>query len=57
MDKTDLSLILSVLSLLVGIAGLLIAVGAGQFVAGTVTGVLVAATTWALLNQRSRSDP
>ncbi len=48
MDKTDLSLLLSALGLLVGVASLLVAVGAGQFVAGIVTGVLLAAATRAL---------
>ena len=57
MDKTDLSVIFSALGLLVGIAGLLIALRAGQFLAGIVTGLLVAAATWAVLNQRARGDP
>ena len=55
-DKTDLSLILSASGLLVGTAALLVTAGAGQFVAGLLTGLLLAVLAWLLLGDHARGD-
>ncbi len=57
MDKTDLSLIFSALGLLVSTLGVLITIGAGQFVIGLLSGLLLATLAGPTLKRRSRGDP
>ncbi len=56
-NKTDLSNTLSAIGLLVGTLSLLLTAGAGHFVAGLLTGLLIAALAWLLLSNHPDDGP